>query len=162
MKTPNHPAGAAALPPEVLRFLRSARVAHLATADGSGAPSVIPICFAIDPPRLYTPIDAKPKTLDARRLQRVRNLLANPRAAVVVDRWDEDWSRIGWVLLRGRGEVIEPDTAAGSEYVRALDLLREKYPQYREMALEGRPMIRLTVETHRAWGRLAEEEKPRP
>lgn len=142
----------AALPPEALRFLREARVGHLATVDADGTPSVVPVCFALEGARIYSVIDAKPKRLPPERLRRVRNLRARPGAALVVDRWHEDWGRLGWLHVRGRAELIGP----GDEHARGLGLLREKYPQYREMALDEAPMIRLTIETHQAWGDLSQ------
>ena len=138
---------------EVRRFLEAARVAHLATADREGAPSVVPICFQVREPWLFSVIDEKPKRVAGHRLRRVRNLLENPRIAVVVDRWAEDWSRLGWVLLRGRGELLEP----GDAHAAALVLLREKYPQYRAMKLEQSLLIRMEIESVRAWGSLGDD-----
>ena len=83
----------------------------------------------------------------------MRNLLENPRIAVVVDRWAEDWSRLAWVLLRGRGELLQP----GDAHAAALALLREKYPQYRTMNLEQNPLIRMEIESVRAWGNLGDD-----
>ncbi len=138
---------------EVRRFLEAARVAHLATADREGAPSVVPICFQVREPWLFSVIDEKPKRVAGHQLRRVRYLLENPRIAVVVDRWAEDWSRLAWVLLRGRGELLEPGDAHGL----ALALLREKYSQYRTMNLEQNPLIRMEIESVRAWGNLGDD-----
>ena len=82
------------------RFLEASRVGHLATADTMGAPHLIPVCYAADEGTLYITVDEKPKRRDI-PLKRVRNILDNPQAAFVVDRYDEDWSRLGWVMLRG-------------------------------------------------------------
>ena len=83
------------------RFLSSRKVAHLATADRSGTPHVVPVCFSIEGEALYITIDAKPKRTGV-PLKRLRNIAENPSAAVVVDRYDDDWTRLGWVMLRGR------------------------------------------------------------
>lgn len=139
----------AAMPPEVRQFIGRARVGHLATADAEGQPSVVPICFVHRRSQLFSLIDKKSKYTEGHRLKRVRNLLVNPQASVVIDRWDEDWSRIGWVLLRGRAEILE--SCPG----RVLQLFREKYPQYREMSLDGQPTIRLDITSYRAWGHLS-------
>lgn len=136
---------------EVRAFLARQRVGHLATADAGGVPSVVPICYHLQGATLYSAVDEKPKQQAGRRLRRIRNLLATPAAAVVVDRWDEDWRRLGWVLLRGSAAVMED----GAEHERGVALLRAKYPQYRRMRLEGQPMIVLTVETVRHWGDLS-------
>jgi len=131
------------------RFTESQRVAHLATADANGRPHVVPICFAYLEGRIYIAIDEKPKR--SLRLKRLRNIEENPQVALVLDRHDEDWSRLAWVLVRGTAAVL----AGGPEHDRALAALREKYPQYREMALEERPVIRLTVERVSSWGELS-------
>jgi PPOX class probable F420-dependent enzyme len=135
-------------------FLDRSRVGHLATAEAGGAPHVIPVCYAVstDPEggdTLYVTIDEKPKRQD-RPLKRLRNILENPQAAVVVDRWDEDWSRLGWVMLRGRAEILY----AGPEHDRAQALLVARYPQYREMQLGDLPVIALRIARATGWGNL--------
>lgn len=137
--------------PEERRFVATARVARMATVDAEGMPTVLPICFWLDGERLYQVMDEKPKRVGGGALKRVRNLRVNPAMAVVVDHWDEDWSRLGWVLLRGRGELLE----GGAEHARALAALREKYAAYRKMALEEQLLIRMTVQSVRSWGALA-------
>ena len=132
-----------------LQFIDSQRVAHLATADAAGRPHVVPVCFAHLQGRFYIAIDEKPKR--SPRLKRLRNIEENPHAALVFDRYDDDWSRLGWVLVRGTANVL----IEGPEYDRALTTLRERYEQYRSMALEGRPMIALMVEGVSSWGELA-------
>ena len=138
------------LPPAVRLFLERARVGRLATAGAEGAPAVIPICFAVAGETLFTPIDGKPKRARGRDLQRVRNLAANPKAAVVVDRWDEDWTRLAWVHLRGRATLV----TGGPWQARGAALLQDKYAQYREMGLEGRPLIVMTLTAVTCWGDL--------
>ena len=117
---------------EARRFLEAHRVGHLATAGADGAPHVVPVCYALDDHALYFVADAKPKRGAARDLLRLRNLRANPRAAVVVDAWAEDWTRLAFVLVRGPAhEVAEPRAHA-----EALRLLRARYPQYAAMPLD--------------------------
>jgi PPOX class probable F420-dependent enzyme len=132
------------------RFLDYCRVGHLATADRKGMPHVIPVCYAVHEGRLYITIDEKPKRRDV-PLKRVRNILENPQAAFVADRYDEDWRRLGWVMLRGRAEILE----AGPEHETAQELLRTRYPQYRAMSLAGLPVIALRVERAVSWGDLS-------
>lgn len=131
-------------------FVASHRVGRLATADTHGNPHVVPVCFAVEHGALYVTIDEKPKRASARPLKRLRNMMENPSTAFVVDRYDEDWSRLGWVMLRGRTEIL----AAGSEHDRAQALLRERYPQYRTMALADLPVIALRIERVTSWGNL--------
>lgn len=130
-------------------FLDAGRVAHLATADAGGAPHVVPVCYAIADATLYVTIDEKPKRRDV-PLQRLRNILANPEAAVTVDRWDEDWARLAWVMLRGRAEILHD----GAEHDRAQALLRARYPQYRAMDLAPLPVIALRIKRATSWGNL--------
>jgi len=131
-----------------VRFTESQRVAHLATADANGRPHVVPVCFAYLNRRIYIAIDEKPKR--SLRLKRLRNIEANPQVAIVLDRYDEDWSRLAWVLVQGTAAVLD----RGPEHGRALTALREKYRQYLEMALEGRPVISVTAERVSSWGEL--------
>jgi PPOX class probable F420-dependent enzyme len=84
-------------------------------------------------------------------LKRLRNIMANPRAAFIADRYDEDWSRLGWVMLRGAAEILD----AGAEHDRAQALLRTRYPQYRSMQIEDLPVIALRVARVTTWGTLA-------
>jgi len=128
--------------PEARRFLDAHRVGHLATAGADGAPHVVPVCYALDDEALYFVADEKPKRRPARALLRLRNLRANPRAAVVVDDWDEDWTRLAWVLVRGAARLVS-DPAA---HAAAVALLRARYPQYRAMALDDparNPVVRI-------------------
>src|SRR5467141_4292713 len=118
------------------RFLAGCRVGHLATADARAAPDLVPVCFVVSEGVLYITIDQKPKG-DVRALKRLRNIIENPVAAFVADRWDEDWTRLGWVMLRGVAEIL----AAGAEHDRAQALLRTRCPQYREMRLADLPVI---------------------
>ena len=133
-------------------FLQRQRVAHLATASASGAPHVVPICFALLADTVYIAIDEKPKTSRLSRLRRLRNILENPEVAIVADLYDDaDWTKLGFVLLRGKARVITPPSTEHSEAVHAL---RERYAQYRAMALESRPIIAADITAITSWGRL--------
>jgi PPOX class probable F420-dependent enzyme len=129
-------------------FVQSARIARLATADDKGRPHVIPICFALDGKELYSPIDEKPKNTSPLLLKRIRNIRANPHVAVVIDRYDEDWRRLAYVLIKGRTKIL----LKGPKHRRAIQLLRKKYPQYRKMRLEDRPVIQIAISRWRSWG----------
>lgn len=129
---------------ELRRRVTEARVARLATTDATGRPHLVPICFALDGETLYSAVDQKPKT--SIRLRRLDNILARPDVAVLVDHYEEDWSRLWWVRLRGRARVIE----AGPERVQAVSLLGEKYAQYRESPPMG-AVIAMKIEEWRGW-----------
>ena len=132
------------------RFVETRRVGHLATADAGGAPYLVPVCFALANATIYITIDEKPKRRD-RPMKRIRNILENPRAAFIVDRYDEDWTRLGWVVLRGPAEIIE----TGIEHGRAQEMLRVKYAQYQEMNLGDLPVIALRIAHVASWGDLS-------
>jgi PPOX class probable F420-dependent enzyme len=131
-------------------FLVAQRVGRLATADARGNPHVVPVCFAISDDTLYITIDEKPKRASSRPLKRLRNMMDNPSTAFVADRYNEDWSRLGWVMLRGRAEIL----ADGPEHDRAQALLSERYAQYRTMQLDELPVIALRIERVTSWGNL--------
>ena len=130
------------------QFLASRRVAHLATADAHGAPHVVPVCFALAEDALYITIDGKPKS--GAPLKRLRNIAENPSIAVVADRYDEDWTRLGWVMVQGHAEIL----AAGVEHDTAQALLRTRYPQLAAMDIAGLPVIALRIARATSWGDL--------
>jgi len=132
------------------RFLASRRVGHLATADARATPHLVPVCFVVSEGALYITIDQKPKG-DPRALKRLKYIIENPAVAFVADRYDEDWTRLGWVMLRGPAEIL----GDGVEHDRAQALLRSRYPQYRGMELDGLPVIAIRIERVTSWGNLS-------
>ena len=132
------------------RFLADRRVGRLATADARATPHLVPVCFVVSDGALYITIDQKPKG-DVRALKRLTNILENPRVAFVADRWDEDWTRLGWVMLRGRAEILR----AGTEHDRAQELLRSRYRQLAAMQIAERPVIAIRLERVTSWGNLS-------
>jgi PPOX class probable F420-dependent enzyme len=130
-------------------FCERCRVARLATTDRNCVPHLVPVCYAIIGDSLYITIDEKPKRTDI-PLKRLRNIAENPQIAVTMDRWDEDWSRLAWVMLHGRAEVL----AGGTEHDQAQARLRERYPQYRTMDLAPLPVIAMRIARASAWGDL--------
>jgi PPOX class probable F420-dependent enzyme len=135
------------------RFLADRRLAHLATADRGAVPHVVPVCFAIADRTLYLTIDEKPKR--GPNLKRLTNIAENPAVAVIVDRYDDDWALLGWVMLRGRGEIL----ADGKEHEDAQALLRSRYPQLNAMRIEELPVIAIRIERVTSWGNLSVARK---
>ena len=135
---------------EQRRFLDAQRVARLATADAAGRPHVVPICYALTGATVYFTIDEKPKKRPGANLKRLANLRENPVAALVVDRYDEDWSRLGWVMVQGRAAVLE----SGPEHDLAQASLRARYPQLATMRIEALPVVAVRVDHVASWGRL--------
>ena len=132
----------------VTRFVRSARVAHLATADARGMPHVIPICFVFDGKNFYSPIDEKPKRTVPRKLKRLRNIKENPQVALVIDRYDENWTKLAYILIMGKARVL----VSGAKHRKAVHLLRRKYSQYRKMRIDRVPMILIGPTRTTSWG----------
>ena len=116
------------------------RVARLATADAAGKPLVVPICFVCSKGSIYSVVDEKPKRVPAARLRRLRNIEANPRVSLLVDHYEEDWSRLFYILVEGTAKLL-PE---GKEQKAALGLLRRKYAQYRKMKLASKPVIKIS------------------
>jgi len=137
-------------------FLLESRLAHLATSTKNGKPQVIPICYVYDGDSLYSSIDEKPKRRSPTQLQRVLNIVENPSVSLVVDRYEEDWSKLKYVLVRGSAEIVH----TGEEHEHAVQLLREKYAQYRQMKLEERPVIRIRPISVFAWSTIIVKSRP--
>ena len=137
------------LPPSALRFIRAARLAHLATSGLDGQPHVVPICFVFDGKHFYSPIDEKPKRTVPAKLKRVTNIQANAQTALVIDRYSENWKRLAYILIRGKAKIVHRGTA----HAEAVHRLRRKYPQYRQMAIHARPMIQIMPTKWSFWGK---------
>ncbi len=133
-----------------LRLIRSARVAHLATADKNGCPHVIPICFVFDGKYFYSPIDEKPKRTAPEKLKRVKNIRENAQVALVVDHYDEDWRKLSYVLVSGKARVL----LSGASHRKAVTLLRRKYSQYRKMRIDRLPIILIRPTRMTSWGAI--------
>ena len=133
---------------ELGAYVTAQRVARLATVDEEGRPYVVPVCYAWDGSRAYIALDAKPKSVPPTRLKRVRNILANPHVSLLVDAYREDWSRLVYVMLNGTAALVDLGTPTHGE---AIKLLREKYPQYRAMAIEEQPVIAVSPEWAHTW-----------
>lgn len=132
---------------EQIAYLDAHRVARLATVNGRGEPHALPVCYAVVDGAIYTPLDRKPKRVPVERLRRVRDLRQNPAVCLVVDDYDDDWTRLRWLQLRGAAAVIAP----GPEHARAIAALRSRYRQYRAMPLEELPVIRITLQQVVEW-----------
>jgi len=134
---------------QIRRFIETHRVAHLATADASGHPSVIPICYAFHDEFFYSVIDDKPKKLPSGRLRRIQNIRNNPNVALVIDDYSEDWNALAYLHVRCLAEIVEAGTS--KEHAAAVTALRAKYPQYGSMKIELRPVIKLVPERVGFW-----------
>ncbi|WP_439651178.1 TIGR03668 family PPOX class F420-dependent oxidoreductase [Nocardia panacis] len=128
-------------PADARARLSAARVAHLATADAAAVPHLVPIVFALDGDLLYFAVDHKPKK--GPDLRRLRNIAANPRVSVLVDRYDEDWRRLWWVRADGRAAIH-------AEHPAAVAALTAKYSQYQDIPPLG-PYVTITIDRLAGW-----------
>jgi PPOX class probable F420-dependent enzyme len=130
--------------PTMRKRLAGASVAHLATAGADARPHLVPITFALDAETIYFAVDAKPKRTSD--LKRLRNIAANPAVAVLVDHYEEDWSKLWWVRVDGTARVVEDP----AEVVRALDLLADRHRQYRSARPNG-PVVAISIDRMSGW-----------
>lgn len=149
------------------RFVESRRTATLATIGPDGSPRLVPICFALAPLTasetvLYTPLDEKPKAVaDVHELARVRDIARRSDVTLLFDRWEEDWSQLGWLRVRGEAELIEPEGPSVSGHAAAVASLRARYPQYVSQAIHARPLIAVRLTSVTTWGATDEEARRR-
>ncbi len=141
---------ASILTADLRAYLEAHRVGYLATADGSGVPHVVPVTFALLDDDIVFVVDEKPKRAHGRALKRTRNISANPQVAFLVDDYDDDWARLGFALLRGDAKIVE---VSGRAYDRALEHLRARYVQYRDMPLSParNPVVRIRPRHVHRW-----------
>jgi PPOX class probable F420-dependent enzyme len=133
------------IPPSVAGFIAEGRVGRLGTADASGQPLVVPICYAFDGESLFSAIDAKPKAQSPQGLKRIRNIRDNAKVSVVIDHYDEEWSRLRYVIIQGRAQLL----TEGEDFSRGADLLLAKYPQYRAIGLNREAGLMIKVDPAR-------------
>ena len=124
--------------------LTEARVARLATTDSDGRPHLVPIVFAIEGDTLYSAVDRKRKR--SQTLRRIENARARPDVTILVDHYEDDWSELWWIRLRGRARVLDD----GEERERALVLLQEKYEDSRDEPPDG-PVLAVDITQVRSW-----------
>ncbi len=131
-------------------FISNQRVARLGTVDKEGHPYVVPICYIFDGEFIFSVLDQKPKTVGLLELKRVRNIISNPQVSLVIDKYCEDWQKLGFVTILGKANLLQD----GNEHDRIILMLKEKYIQYRSMNIDHNPIIKITVTKMIAWGDL--------
>ena len=143
---------------EARRRFGTAVVARLATIGTGGRPHLVPVTFALDGDRIYTVVDAKPKT--TANLRRLRNIAADPRVTVLADHYEDDWDQLWWARADGVAAILggpaqppgQPPGPAGrrADTAGPLALLAARYPRYRADPPPG-PLIRIQVERWTGW-----------
>jgi PPOX class probable F420-dependent enzyme len=126
------------------RRFASARIARLATAGAKGQPHAVPVCFAVDGDAIYFAVDAKPKV--TRDLKRLRNIAANPAVSILVDHYEEDWSKLWWVRVDGTARTVTD----AAESAKAIRMLADRYPQYR-LSFPAGPVVSISIARMTGW-----------
>jgi PPOX class probable F420-dependent enzyme len=129
---------------DMKRRLADEVVGILATVGPDGRPHVVPVCFAVDEATLYFAVDAKPKRTT--NLQRLRNIAANPAVAVLIHHYEDDWSKLWWVRVDGSARIVNEK----AETDRAIGLLTNRYPQYRDARRLG-PVVAISIDRLSGW-----------
>ncbi len=132
------------LPGWAQQLLADSQVARLGLLDDDRAPRVLPISFALRHGYAWSAIDHKPKRR-ASSPARIGFLQRNPRVALTVDRYSDDWGRLAWVQLLGEAVIFEVEREPG-----ALAALAGKYEQYQADPPPG-PLIRIEVTRALCW-----------
>jgi PPOX class probable F420-dependent enzyme len=136
----------------ILAKLKEARIARLATLDAESRPHIVPICFAFDGQVFYSIVDRKPKRVAPAKLARVRHIRQRSQVALLIDQYDEDWTKLWYILVRGQARLIPK---RHKEYPEGTRQLTAKYPQYAAgMLADDAPLIRVTPERIVSWGNL--------
>jgi inorganic pyrophosphatase len=138
-----------------LEFIANHRIAHLATVDSGDRPHVLPVVYAFNGERIYTPVEDKSKRTGPYKFSRVRNILNNHRIAFIVDDYDEDWNQLAWVQVRGSHAI----KTKGAEYEKGIELLSLKYTQYQNDPIDGKPLIVITPQKVVGWRATDQEVK---
>jgi PPOX class probable F420-dependent enzyme len=142
------------------RLFAGTAVARLATVTPAGHPHLVPVTFVLDsrPGQgdwVYTAVDHKPKS--TARLQRLRNIQAHPRVALLADHYADDWTQLWWVRADGEAAVLgaAADSAGADEVAGPLRLLAARYPQYAAQPPPG-PVIAVRVDRWTGWAAAAQ------
>jgi PPOX class probable F420-dependent enzyme len=128
-------------PAEARYRFAAERVARLGTVSADGVPHLVPITFAVLGDRIVSVVDDKPKSTT--RLRRLDNIAARPTVCLLVDVYQDDWSRLWWARADGTASVLDTDDEA-------VDALAARYPAYVERRPRG-PVVSIDVVTWTGW-----------
>jgi len=136
------------IPKRYLEILTTYPIGHLATADQNAYPHLIPICYSSDGVSIVSALDQKPKATEIRNLKRIKNIISNPQVALLIDRYDDDWQKLWYILISGTATLLERGTCQK----KAIELLVDKYPQYQDMDISESPVISISPTKITSWG----------
>jgi len=140
--------------PIIKEFIERARIARLATADSECKLHLVPVVFVFDGNCLIIPIDEKRKTVKPEKLKRVKNIKENPNVALLIDEYNEDWTKLYFIIIHGKASIIggkkKLDQNEMSFLKKAHKSLRNKYPQYKKIGV-GEHVIMIMPQKVIAW-----------
>jgi PPOX class probable F420-dependent enzyme len=136
----------------MLKLVKSAKVAHLATAASNLQPYVTPVVFVVDNNYIFIPLDHKPKTVSFKDLKRVKNIQENSRVAFLVDNYKDNWQALWFIMLIGRAYLVEPQEISKrkNEFQKIHNLIEKKYVQYSKIAT-GEAYVKIDVQNGFYW-----------
>ena len=137
------------LNPAQRKLLSSQPIARLATSTASGEPSLVPITFILSDDRILIVIDDKPKS--GKTLRRVQNIRDNNSVAVLIDHYEDEWTALWWLLIRGAGEILEFEEFSEQQQLKIPSTFKKKYRQYKELSFADRTFISITIEVVSSW-----------
>jgi PPOX class probable F420-dependent enzyme len=154
-RAPQTPKGSrkfAALPAALRSRLGTARIARLVSVGERGSPHAVPVCFVYYAGFFYSPIDRKPKRVEPEKLARLRNIAARPQVALLIDHYEKDWTKLWFVLIRGKAQVVRG--SAERERRSVIRALKKKYRPYAAgMLADDATLIRIDPQHAFVWGR---------
>ena len=136
--------------PAIVKFIERAKVARLATVSPECKPHLVPVVFVFDDNHFFIPIDNKRKTSKPEKLKRVTNIYENPNVALLIDDYDEDWTKLAFVMVQGKASIINKLQEENIQLQEAHKKLMIKYPQYQEIGL-GEMCIKIMPEKLASW-----------
>jgi PPOX class probable F420-dependent enzyme len=137
------------IPPAVEEFIERARVARLATIDSKFKPHLVPVVFVFDGNHFFIPLDEKRKVAKPEKLKRIRNIHDNPNVALLIDQYDEDWTKLAFVMIQGKASVASK-REGNIQVRRAFNKLIVKYVQYQKIGV-GEMCIKITPKKVASW-----------
>jgi coenzyme F420-0:L-glutamate ligase/coenzyme F420-1:gamma-L-glutamate ligase len=136
-------------------IINKSRIGRLATVDLECKPHVIPVVFVFDNDRncYFIPIDEKTKRSRPENLKRVKNIQENPNIALLLDEYNEDWTKLYFIMIRGKGSILGGKKLEQNEMLileKAHKLLCDKYPQYKKIGI-GKYLIKIMPQKVVVW-----------
>jgi len=118
---------------KTMTLIKEAKVARLSTVDQKSHPYVVPVVFVFHENSFFIPLDEKTKTVNSRNLKRVKNIEKNPNVTLLIDKYQNDWKKLFFLIIHGKATVIDGKNSKLMDKIHKL--LISKYPQYKKIGL---------------------------